>query len=63
MLERQDMPFQERFLGLGAERDMKRPPRMRQAHHEHPALNALPGDSRPELAEVNLGLRCPEPGR
>ena len=26
MLKGQDVAFQERFLGLGAERDMKRPP-------------------------------------
>ena len=27
ILERQHVPFQERFLRLGGERDMKRPPR------------------------------------
>jgi hypothetical protein len=41
---------------------MKRPPRMRQPHHEHPALQALPGDGRPELAEVDLRLSARQVG-
>jgi len=36
VLQRQHVPFQERFLRLGRERDVERPARARQPHHEHP---------------------------
>ena len=59
VLERQHMAFQERFLGLGAERDMERFARVRQPHHEHPALiTHRPAIVGVELAEVDLGLRA-----
>ena len=58
ILERQHVPFQERLLRLGGERDMKRPARARQPQHEHPQLHQRPGDHRVELAEVHLGLRA-----
>jgi hypothetical protein len=50
--------LQERFLGLGGERDVKRFARVRQSHHEHPALHYQSGDRRVELTEVDLGLRA-----
>ena len=56
VLEGQHVALQERFLGLGGERDVKRFARVRQSHHEHPALHDQPGDRRVELAEVDLGL-------
>ena len=56
--ERVHMPFQERFLGLGAERDMERPPGVGQSQHEHPTLDQFPGDLGVELTEVDLGLRA-----
>jgi hypothetical protein len=48
--------FQERFLRLGGERDMKRPARAGQPEHEQPQLQQCPGDHRVELAEVDFGL-------
>ena len=56
VLEGQYVALQERFLGLGGERDVKRFARVRQSHHEHPALHDQSGDRRVELAEVDLGL-------
>ena len=56
MLERQHVAFQERFLRLGGERNMKRPPRARQPQHEQPQLQHGAGDHRVELAEVDLGF-------
>ena len=58
MLERQDVSFQERLLGLGAEGDMERPTGVRQAHHEHPHLHPQPADRGVELPEVDLRLRA-----
>ena len=54
VLESQHMPFQERLLSLGAERDMERPPRVGQPHHEHPALDPDPRGPRSAL-EARLG--------
>jgi hypothetical protein len=62
MLEGQHVPFQKRFLRLRRERDVKRPPRMRQAHHEQPAGGEHPGDERRELPEVDLGLGAGQMG-
>jgi hypothetical protein len=56
VLESQDVALQERLLSLGSERDVKCFARVRQSHHEHPALHHQPGDRRVELTEVNLGL-------
>ena len=56
VLEGQHVALQERFLGLGGERDVKRFARVRQSHHEHPALHDQTGDRGVELAEVDLGL-------
>jgi len=39
VLEREDVSFQGRLLGLGAVRDVERPTGVRQPHHEHPALH------------------------
>jgi hypothetical protein len=50
--------LQERLLRLGRERDMERPARARQPHHEHPQLDQHPGDHGVELPEVHLGLRA-----
>ncbi len=58
ILERQHMPFQERLLRLGRERNMKRPPRARQPQHEQPQLQQRPGDHGVELTEVNFSLRA-----
>ena len=52
------MPLQERFLGLGGERDVERLARVRQPHHEHPQLDHHTGDGRVELTEIDLGLRA-----
>ena len=54
MLERQHMPFQERFLGLGAERHVKGAPRTRQPQHEHPHLHQRARDPRLELPEIDF---------
>jgi hypothetical protein len=56
VLEGQHVTLQERFLGLSGERDVKRFARVRQSHHEHPALHDQSGDHGVELAEVDLGL-------
>ncbi len=73
--ERQDVAFQERLLRLRGERDVKRPARLGQPHHEHPALHRHPGDpwrrtrrSRPRprrRARCVCGHRTPHlrPGR
>ena len=58
MLERQNVSLQERLLSLGAERDVERPPAVRQAHHEHPHLHQRPADRGVELPEVDLRLRA-----
>ena len=58
IFEGQHVAFQERFLRLGGERDMKRPARARQPQHEQPQLHQRPGDHRVELAEIHLGLRA-----
>ena len=50
------MALKEGFLGLGGERNVKGFARVRQSHHEHPALHDHAGDRRVELAEVDLGL-------
>lgn len=60
VLERENMPFQKGFLGLGAERDKERLARVRQPHHEHPELDHRSGDRGVELAEVDLRLRASE---
>ena len=39
VLKGQHVAFQERFLRLGGERDVERPARARQPHHEHPQLH------------------------
>jgi hypothetical protein len=58
VLQRQHVAFQESFLRLGGERDMERPARARQPHHEHPQLQQDAGDHGVELAEVHLSLRA-----
>ena len=42
VLERADVTLQERLLGLVAERHVKRPTRVGQPHHEHPAPSRPP---------------------
>jgi hypothetical protein len=54
--EREHMALQERLLCLGGERDVERPPGVRQPHHEHPQLQPDSGDGCGELAEVDLRL-------
>lgn len=51
------MALQERLLRLGRERDVERPTRVGQPHHEHPQLDPDNGDGRVQLAEVDLRLR------
>jgi hypothetical protein len=53
------VPFQERLLRLGGERDMERPARARQPQHEQPHLDQRPADGGVELAEVDFGLSAP----
>lgn len=57
MGERLHVALQEGLLPLGGERDVERPSRAGQPHHEQPALDHLPVEAGPELAEVDLGLR------
>jgi len=56
VLERGDMPCEERFLGLVAVGDVERLPATREPHHEHPYLHRDAGEEDLELAEVDLGL-------
>jgi hypothetical protein len=56
MRERPHVTVEERLLGLGGERGVERPARVRQPHHEHPALHRDPVEHRVELPEVDLGL-------
>ena len=58
VFEGQHVALQERFLSLGGEGDVKRFARVRESHHEHPALHDQPGDRGVELTEVDLGLRA-----
>ena len=55
-LEGQYVALQESFLGLSGERHVKGFARVRQSHHEHPALHDQSGDRGVKLAEVDLGL-------
>src|SRR5436305_5857864 len=54
--EREYMPLQKRLLRLRRERCMKRPPRIRQPHHEHPTRREDSTDECLELPEVDLRL-------
>ena len=56
--ERRYVSFQERFLGLGAERDVESLTGVGKSHHEQPQCGQYPGDSGAELAEIDLGLRA-----
>ena len=58
----QHVALQECFLRLGGERDVKRFARVRESHHEHPALHDQPSDRGVELAEVDLSLRARQMG-
>lgn len=62
VLERQHVTLEERLLRLRAERDVERTARVRQPHHEHPALHPRAADGGVELTEVDLTLGAGQVG-